>query len=119
EARVSGATASIALLQTLNKPAPPFFAAENLALTVPYVGCAAFGFLLASGVMGAEVFYGKNMSVVTSGPPHIGKAAGGKWAFHIAGCCQSQSSRYDVRGWEESVDAAGLSQCSEAMVAKF
>ncbi|KAF9787224.1 phosphatase 2C-like domain-containing protein [Thelephora terrestris] len=38
EARVSGATASIALLQTLDKPAPPFFAAENVALTVAHVG---------------------------------------------------------------------------------
>ena len=47
EVRRSGATASIALLQTLDKPAPPFFAAENLALTVAHVGCAGSSFLLA------------------------------------------------------------------------
>lgn len=38
EVRFSGATASVALLQTLDKPAPPFFAAENVALTVAHVG---------------------------------------------------------------------------------
>ena len=43
EVRVSGATASIALLQTLDQPAPPFFAAENVALTVAHVGCAISG----------------------------------------------------------------------------
>jgi len=47
EVRRSGATASIALLQTLDKPAPPFFAAENLALTVAHVGCVVSAFLPA------------------------------------------------------------------------
>ena len=52
EVRMSGATASTVLLQTLDKPAPPFFAAENVALTVAHVGCAVSGFLLASGAYG-------------------------------------------------------------------
>jgi len=49
---MSGATASIALLQTLDKPAPPYFAAKNVALTVAHVGCAVSGFLLTSGAHG-------------------------------------------------------------------
>ena len=53
--RMSGATASIALLQTLDKPAPPFFAAENVALTVAHVGCAISGFLLASSAHGDTI----------------------------------------------------------------
>ena len=48
ELRRSGATASIALLQTLDKPAPPFFAAKNLALTVAHVGYPTSGFIFAS-----------------------------------------------------------------------
>ena len=52
EVRRSGATASIALLQTLDKPAPPFFAAKNVALTVAHVGYAVPGFLHASSAHG-------------------------------------------------------------------
>ena len=52
---MSGATASIALLQTLDKPAPPYFAAKNVALTVAHVGCAVSGFLLTSSAHGYTI----------------------------------------------------------------
>lgn len=38
EAKTCGATASVALLHSLDIPATPFFAAQKVALTVAHVG---------------------------------------------------------------------------------
>ena len=45
-AETCGATASVALMHSLDSPATPFFASKKLSLTVAHCGCASF----ASGV---------------------------------------------------------------------
>ena len=71
------------------------------------------------GLVGAEIFYRKDMSVIVSGPPHIGKAAGGERTFHFTGRYQDQSLRHAKRSWQHPVDTTSLSQRSETAVVNF
>lgn len=70
-------------------------------------------------LIGTEVFYRKELSVIVSGLPHIGKAAGGERTFQYIGRYQGQSLRHDARRWEDPVDPASFSQCSETAVVNF
>ena len=71
------------------------------------------------GLVGTEVFYRQDPSVVVPGLPHVGKAAGGERAFHFTGCHQGQPLRYAERSWQHPVDATSLSQRSKGTVVHF
>ena len=70
-------------------------------------------------LIGAEVFDGKNLPAIVSGLPHVGKPARGERALDCTGRYQGQRWRYEVRRWEDSVDTASLSQCSERAIVNF
>jgi hypothetical protein len=65
------------------------------------------------GLVGAEVFNCKDLLVVVSGFPHIGKAARGKRAIRFTGLYQAQSLWHAERSWQDPVDTTSLAQRSE------
>jgi len=71
------------------------------------------------GLVGADVFYREDPSVVASGLPHVGKPAGGERAFYLAGRYQGQSLRHAERSRQDPVDTTSLSQCPETAVVNF
>lgn len=47
-AQTCGATASVAIVHSLDAPATPFFSAKKLALTVAHCGCVSLIFFVTS-----------------------------------------------------------------------
>jgi len=70
-------------------------------------------------LIGAEVFYHKDLPVFAPGLPHVGKGARGERTFHFAGRYQGQFLRHAERSWQDPVDTTSLSQCSETTVVDF
>jgi len=70
-------------------------------------------------LVGADVFYREDPSVVAPGLPHVGKPARGERAFHLAGRYQSQSLRHAERSRKDPVDTTSFSQCPETAVVNF
>lgn len=50
-------------------------------------------------LIGSEVFYRENLSIVVSGLPDIGKASGGERVFYFAGCYQGEFEWHAERTW--------------------